>query len=178
MNKLKVQPLIKLVLLHKIKTLKPIKTTRRTNNNKTRKPQREKIYNSKIRKPRKTSKFFKQTKLTKKTHFLKRKELILTEILSARLIRSEKPDSLSLLHQESPPALTPLFSKKSLTIKAKSCSLSWLNPHKLLLLLLLELVVLWWSPEATHKLHSIIATTHRRRPITTSRFPPYNSHQQ
>lgn len=50
----------------------------------------------------------------------------ITEILSARWDRSEKPESESLLQRESVPALP--FSKKSLTMRAKSCSLSWLNP--------------------------------------------------
>ncbi|MFS7957888.1 hypothetical protein Hanom_Chr07g00671721 [Helianthus anomalus] len=49
-----------------------------------------------------------------------------TEILSARWASSQKLESLSLLHRESPPQLLP-FSKKSLTIAAKSCSLSWLK---------------------------------------------------
>lgn len=50
----------------------------------------------------------------------------ITWIFSARWAKSERPDSLSLLHQDSAPQL-PLLSKKSLTINAKSCSLSWLN---------------------------------------------------
>lgn len=52
----------------------------------------------------------------------------LTEILSARWWRSETEPSLSPeLQRESAPELAP-FSRKSVTIRAKSCSLSWLNP--------------------------------------------------
>lgn len=51
---------------------------------------------------------------------------LLTDNLSARWARSEKLESLSLLLLESVPMLP--FSRKSLTIAAKSLSLSWLNP--------------------------------------------------
>lgn len=75
-------------------------------------------FRSKIRNHKLTSKKKKKVKLQKVRE--------LTEILSARWDRSERPDSLSLLHQESAPELP--FSKKSLTMRAKSCSLSWLSP--------------------------------------------------
>ena len=103
-----------------------------------------------------------------------------TGILSARRERSERPESLSLLHQDSVPPLP--FSKKSLTIRAKSCSLSWLrlNPPP----------TIWppppppppppfishQSPVDTHTLQSMISTSPKSHvvfvltaPITTAK---------
>ena len=103
-----------------------------------------------------------------------------TGILSARRERSERLESLSLLHQDSVPPLP--FSKKSLTIRAKSCSLSWLrlNPPP----------TIWpppppppptpfishQSPVDTHTLQSMISTSPKNHvvfvltaPITTAK---------
>lgn len=65
--------------------------------------------------------------ITRKKRMLRTKvDRIPTRIFSARCWRSGTTESLSLLHQDKLPPLP--FSIKSLTMTARSCSLSWLKP--------------------------------------------------